>query len=58
MDDDHRLALQLAHEAEARDGMSAADSVVARARTYLDFLLGRGAVTTDQPSSDSERRGF
>ena len=57
MDEDHRLALKLAHLAEERDGAEPA-SVVARAKVYLDFLLGTHDAKTDQVSSDAEHRGF
>jgi hypothetical protein len=33
-------ALTLAHEAEPKDGYAPPENVVARARQYLDFLLG------------------
>lgn len=43
MDTNRELALKLAHEAACRYDMSTADTVLDRARAYLDFLNGDAA---------------
>jgi hypothetical protein len=55
MDEDHRLALKLAQEAEAAGGYPPEDQVISRARRYLDFLLdappGAEATSSGEPAS-------
>lgn len=60
MDEDHRLALKLAQEAETSIGYPSDDQVIKRATKYLNFLRD---APTDEPvrtgaSSDAEHQGF
>lgn len=59
MDAERERALTLAHEAEAKDGLSPAAAVVERARVYLHFLLNVSDANPDpRAAAEAERRGF
>jgi hypothetical protein len=47
-------ALTLAHEAEAKDGLTTATAVVERARIYFNFLIGASDAKTDNAGAAAE----
>lgn len=58
MDEDHRLALKLAQEAETSLGYPTDDQVIKRAAKYLNFLLGVPPAAETTASQERETGGF